>query len=72
MQNASTQKIENTPENRKIIVNELHAKWGKFSEQELSALKGKDELVSQVQTKYGLNKEQALRDIDAVLKGRHF
>ena len=72
MQNASTQKINNAPENRKIIVNELHAKWGKFSEQELSALKGKDDLVSQVQAKYGLNKEQALRDIDALLKGRPF
>ena len=53
-------------------MNELHAKWGKFSEQELSALKGKDDLVSQVQAKYGLNKEQALRDIDALLKGRPF
>ncbi|MGA7328886.1 MAG: hypothetical protein WBX25_31470 [Rhodomicrobium sp.] len=72
MQNASTKNQDNSPENRKIIVNELHAKWGKFSEQELSALKGKDDLVSQVQAKYGLNKEQALRDIDAVLKGRHF
>ncbi len=72
MQNASTQKINNAPENRKNIVNELHAKWGKFSEQELSALKGKDDLVSQVQAKYGLNKEQALRDIDALLKGRPF
>lgn len=72
MQNASAKKTDNSPENRKIIVNELHTKWGKFSEQELSALKGKDDLVSQVQAKYGLNKEQALRDIDALLKGRPF
>jgi uncharacterized protein YjbJ (UPF0337 family) len=72
MQNASTQKTGNMPENRKIIVNELHTKWGKFSEQELSALKDKDDLVSQVQSRYGLNKEQALRDVDALLKGRAF
>jgi uncharacterized protein YjbJ (UPF0337 family) len=72
MQHDSMQKTDNAPENRKIIVNELRARWGKFSEQELSALKGKDDLVSQVQARYGLNKEQALRDIDALLKGRPF
>jgi len=72
MQHDSTKKTDNTPDNKKIIVNELRTKWGKFSEQELSALKGKDDLVSQVQARYGLNKEQALRDIDALLKGRSF
>ena len=72
MKSMSTQKTNNMPENKKIIVNELHAKWGKFSEKELSALKGKDDLVSQVQARYGLNKEQALRDVDALLKGRPF
>ena len=53
-------------------MNELCAKRGKFSEQDLAALKGKDDLVSQVQTRYGLNKEQALRDVYALLKGRAF
>ncbi|MGC2395104.1 MAG: hypothetical protein WA579_03805 [Rhodomicrobium sp.] len=53
-------------------MNELCTKRGKFSEQDLAALKGKDDLVSQVQTRYGLNKEQALRDVDALLKGRAF
>ncbi len=42
MHNALSQKTDNTPDNRKIIVNELRAKWEKFSEQELSALNGKD------------------------------
>jgi uncharacterized protein YjbJ (UPF0337 family) len=72
MQLDSTNRPENAPENRKIIVNELRAKRGKFSEEDLAALKGKDDLVSQVQTRYGLNKEQALRDVDALLKGRAF
>jgi hypothetical protein len=71
MQPDSTNRTENAPEN-KIIVNELRAKWGKFSEQDLATLKGKDDLVSQVQTRYGLNKEQALRGGDALLKGRAF
>jgi uncharacterized protein YjbJ (UPF0337 family) len=72
MQHDSTHKTDIIPKNRQIIVNELRAKWGKFSEQELSALKGKDDLVSQVQARYGMNKVQALRDIDALLKGRPF
>ncbi|MGO9547645.1 MAG: hypothetical protein ACLPPF_22990 [Rhodomicrobium sp.] len=72
MQNDLTKNTGGTQDNRKIIVSEFHTKWEKFSEQELSALKGKDDLVSQVQAKYGLNKEQALRDIDALLKGRPF
>jgi hypothetical protein len=72
MQHDSTNKAVNTPEVRNNIVKELHTKWAKFSEHELSALKGKDDLVSQVQSKYGLNKEQALRDVDALLKGRPF
>ena len=72
MQHESTQKTDSAMDNRNIIVKELRTKWGKFSEQELSALKGKDDLVSQVQAKYGLNKEQTVRDIDALLKGRSF
>jgi hypothetical protein len=34
--------------------------------------RGKHDLVSQVQTRYGLIKEQALRGGDALLKGRAF
>ena len=47
MQHNSTQKSGSTPEIRKNIVHDLRGKWGKFSEEELSALKGKDDLVSQ-------------------------
>ena len=49
---------------------EIAAKWGKFSTQEISDLKDKDDLVAQVQTKYGLDKTQAQRDVDAFAKGR--
>jgi len=49
---------------------DIIAKWSHFSEQEVSALKGKADLVSQVVAKYGLDKAQAQRDVDAVLKGR--
>jgi hypothetical protein len=33
---------------------EIHAKWGKFSDQELSALRSRDDVVTQVQAKYSL------------------
>jgi hypothetical protein len=49
---------------------EIAAKWGKFSTQEISDLKDKDDLVAQVQTKYGLDKAQAQRDVDVFAKGR--
>ena len=48
---------------------EIQKKWGKFSAQEISALKDKDDLVAQVQTKYALDKTQAQRDVDAFAKG---
>jgi hypothetical protein len=57
-------------ETRQIVLKEVRAKWGKFSEQDLSALKSKDDLVSQVGAKYSLDKGQAQRDVDALLKGR--
>jgi uncharacterized protein YjbJ (UPF0337 family) len=59
-------------ENRKIIVEEIQAKWGKFSDQDLAALKGRDDLVSQVKSRYDLDQGQAQKDVDAFLNGRTF
>jgi hypothetical protein len=55
---------------KQMILKDVGAKWGKFPEQDLSALKGKDDLVNQVVAKYGLERGQAQRDVDALLKGR--
>lgn len=55
---------------KQILLKDIGAKWGKFSEQELGALKSKDELVTQVVAKYSIDKAQAQRDVDAVMKGR--
>jgi hypothetical protein len=49
---------------------EIQKKWGKFSAPEIAALKDKDDLVTQVQAKYALDKSQAQRDVDAFAKGR--
>jgi hypothetical protein len=61
----------NTPANTKqILLKDIASKWGKFSEQELEALKSKDDLVTQVVTKYSIDKAQAQREVDALMKGR--
>ena len=49
---------------------DIQKQWSKFTYAEVSALKNKDELVSQVQTKYTLDKAQAQKDVDAFAKGR--
>lgn len=49
---------------------EIASKWSKISAQEVSALKTKDDLVAQVQSKYQLDRTQAQKDVDAFAKGR--
>jgi hypothetical protein len=58
-------------ETKQIVLKEIGAKWSKFSEHDLSSLKNKDDLVTQVVAKYGLEKFVAQRDVDALMKGRH-
>ncbi len=45
-------------------------KWSKFTSAEVAALKDKDELVTNIQSKYSLEKSIAQRDVDAFAKGR--
>ena len=68
--NPSTAKPQTAAETRQIVLKEVGAKWGKFSEQDLSALKGKDDLVTQIVAKYSYERNQVQRDVDALLKGR--
>jgi hypothetical protein len=49
---------------------EIQKQWSKFTYEEVSALKNKDDLVAKVQTKYALDKTQAQKDVDAFAKGR--
>ncbi len=55
---------------KQIIIKEIRAKWGKFSDDDLSSLKNKDDLVTQRAAKYGLEKSVAQRDVDALMNGR--
>jgi hypothetical protein len=59
-------------ETKQIILKDIGAKWEKLSQTELSGLKGRDDLIAQIAAKYGTEKAQAQRDVDALLKGRHF
>jgi hypothetical protein len=59
-------------ETKQIVIKEIRAKWGKFSEDDLSSLKNKDDLVTQRAAKYGLEKSLAKRDVDALMNGRQF
>lgn len=69
--NTPPAKPASAAEIRQIVLKEVRAKWSKFSEQELSALKSKDDVVAAVVAKYGLEKAQAQRDVEFLMKGRH-
>jgi hypothetical protein len=56
---------------KQALMKDIRAKWGKFTEQELSGLKNNDDLVGHVVAKYGLDKAQAQRDVDTLRAGRN-
>jgi hypothetical protein len=70
--NPASAGTSNPADTKQILLKDIGAKWGKFSEQELGALRNRDDLVTQVVTKYSIDKAQAQaqRDVDAVMKGR--
>ena len=73
MENATTTNSNGAPQNtdqKSAVMKDICAKWNKFSEQDVAAIKGKADLVSQVVTKYGLPQTQAQSEVDALLKGR--
>jgi hypothetical protein len=73
MENSTTKNSNSAPQNideKSAVMKEISSKWSKFSEQDVAAMKGKADLVSQVVTKYGLPQIQAQSEVDALLKGR--
>jgi len=49
---------------------EIAQKWPKITAKEISDLKSKDDLVTEVQSKYQLDRVQAQKDVDAFAKNR--
>ena len=73
LENSTTTNSNAAPQNtdqKNAVMKEICSKWNKFSEQDVGAMKGKADLVSQVVTKYGLPEMQAQTEVDALLKGR--
>ena len=68
--NTASASTVNPAETKQILLKDISSRWGKFSEQELGALKNKDDLVTQIVAKYNIDKAQAQSDVDAVMKGR--
>lgn len=56
---------------RQDVLNEIGAKWSKFSKKELSNLTTNDQLVGQIVTRYGVKKEAAQRQVDILMDGRN-
>jgi hypothetical protein len=68
--NTASASTSNPSEAKQVLLKDISSKWGKFSEQELGALKNRDDLITQVVAKYSIDKTQAQREVDAVMKGR--
>jgi hypothetical protein len=73
MENSTAANTSTNPKNtdqKQAVIKDICAKWSKFSEQDVSALKGKSDLVTQVASKYSIPQSQAQTEVDALLKGR--
>ena len=73
MENSTATNSNSAPQNtdqKTAVMKDICAKWSKFSEQDVAAIKGKSDLVSKVVSKYGLPQSQAQSEVDALLKGR--
>lgn len=55
---------------RQIVLSDIHFRWGKFSDADLSGLKCRNDLIAQVAAKYAQQTDAAARDVDALLDGR--
>jgi hypothetical protein len=49
---------------RRIILEEIRHKWKNLSEEDLSSLRNSDDLVIQLQARYGLSKRYAGYEVD--------
>ena len=72
MTNISDQKANSDAANKATLGKDIMAKWDKFSEIEIGALKSEDDLVSQLVTKYSLDKAQAQTEAKSLVNGRPF
>jgi len=72
MTNLSEQKANSDAANKATLGKDIRAKWDKFSEIEVGALKNEDDLVTQLVAKYSLDKPKAESEAKALVNGRPF
>lgn len=62
--------LANFSEAKKDILNDIRAKWGKFSEDDLSRLRSNDDLVNEIAARYRIDRARAQSDVDVIMRGR--
>lgn len=51
---------------------EIAQRWGKFTAAEIAALKNMNDLIAKVKSKYKMDRDQAVSDVDTFANGRQF
>ncbi len=72
MTNISEQKTNSDAANKATLGKDIMAKWDKFSEIDVGALKSEDDLVTQLVSKYSLDKAKAQSEAKTLVNGRAF
>lgn len=62
--------LANFSETKRSILSDIRTTWGKFSEDDLSRLRSNDDLVTEIAARYNIDKAQAQRDVDAMMRSR--
>jgi len=59
--------------NWKQVEGKVKAKWGKLTDDDLTAINGRrEELEGKIQERYGIAKDQARKDVDAWFTAQNF
>jgi uncharacterized protein YjbJ (UPF0337 family) len=59
--------------NWKQVAGKVKAKWGKLTDDDLTAINGRrEELEGKIQERYGIAKDQARKDVDAWFTAQNF
>jgi hypothetical protein len=62
--------LANFSKTKRDILNDIRAKWGKFSEDDLGRLGSNDDLVTEIASRYNIDRALAQSDVDAMMRGR--
>jgi uncharacterized protein YjbJ (UPF0337 family) len=59
--------------NWKQVAGKVKAKWGKLTDDDLTAINGRrEELEGKIQERYGIARDQARKDVDAWFTAQNF